>query len=405
MSEQKLELDFDDLFENETKLLMDSSNSEPLKREKRNQEENQEENSLKEESPGKTVELIIGKNASGEPYSSEFEEEEAEPSKKDEGKTEKAPSSNETDESEKDASGSFALAFAKFQVDEGVISDFDEKELLRIEQEEGMQEALKYLLGKQKETIAEEVKKVYAADKEEVEQYFRLKDAGIDPETAQKLVYNQKMYDSITDEELEANDKLREEILFNHYKATTTFSDAKIEKLIKNAFSSGEDVDEAKEALETLRDITKKEIKEAEKRAEEEEKAYREQVKKNQEEFKKMVMDKEEFFEGIKVNKQTKDKVIDMVLKPVAKDQNGNLLNGIWSERAKDPQKFDAYLAYHILTGTFWGKIDAVKKKVKTDTVSELETLWKGKGGSLGGKPVKPSMTSEKDALEQFMKI
>lgn len=406
MSEQKLEMNFDDLFENETKLLVDTNLTENSKKvaKKENPGDDFPEDTGKEESPVKTIEFITGKKLKAEDLSLESEEEEQEETKEN---SERPPSSDGTDEDikKKDASDSFALAFAKFQLDEGVISDFDEKELVEIEEKEGMQEALKYLLNKQKETIAEEVRRMYAADKEEVEQYFKLKDAGVDPETAQRLVYNEKLYDGITQEELENNDTLREKILFDYYKTTTNFSDAKIEKLVKNTFSTGDDLEEAQEALKSLKELNKKEMEEAEKRVEEQEKLYREQVKKNQEDFKKMVLEKDEFFEGIKVNKQTKDKVVDMVLKPVAKDSNGNLLNGIWAERAKDPQKFDAYLAYHILTGTFWGKIDTVKKKVKTDTVSELENLWKNKGGSLGGKTVKPNINSDKEVLEQFMNM
>lgn len=46
---------------------------------------------------------------------------------------EKSPSSKDT----KDASGSFALAFAKFQQEEGVISEFNEEELNKVIAEEG----------------------------------------------------------------------------------------------------------------------------------------------------------------------------------------------------------------------------------------------------------------------------
>jgi len=412
MSKEQIELNFDELFSSGSELLF--SDEQPKGGSNKTEGDEAGQDSVKEVNNKKEIKLVLGESPEdlledSDLFSEDAEDEEQGKTKKKEEKkpsgeaeeTQKSPSSDEIDDA---ASGSFALAFAKFQLDEGVISDVNEEELLQVEKEEGLNGALKYLLEKQRETIFEEAKKIYAADREEVEEYFKLKDAGIDPETAQKLMYDRKTFSNITEEQLEEDDNLREKILYEHYKRTTTFSDAKIKKLIENSFNSGDDIEEAKEALNELKKINAKEIEEAKKRVEEEERQYREQIKQAQENFKEFVMKQDEFLEGIKVNKQTKEKIIDMVLRPAAKDANGNVLNAIWAARSQDPQKFDAYLAYHLLTGTFWGKTDKIKKQVKTDKVTELERLWATKGGALNGSPTGSSGSSGKELIEKLFK-
>jgi len=103
------------------------------------------------------------------------------------------------------------------------------------------------------------------------------------------------------------------------------------------------------------------------------------------------------------VNKPTKDKIIKMILEPAAKDANGNALNGVWAERAKDPKKFDAYLAYHLLQGTFYGNMKSIEKKVKTDVTTDFEEKLRNKNQLLGGKTSKT--TKDTSVLDEFFKI
>jgi len=311
---------------------------------------------------------------------------------------EKSPSSKDT----KDASGSFALAFAKFQQEEGVISELNEEELTKVIEEEGEVGALKYLLEIQRNAIYEEAKSVYSADQAALKEYFEMRDADVDEELAKELAFNKGKFDSITPDKLEEDEKLRKSILTQHYKLTTTFNDTKIKKLVEQSITTGEDIDEAKEALNELKVINEKQIAEAKKQVEVQEKNRLAQVKAYQEEFKKFVYEKDEFFKDMKINKQTKDKLIDMVLKPVEKDANGTPLNAIWAERAKDPKKFDAYVAMHLLNGTFYGDLGKIKTKAKTSAITELEKHLETKNKGLGGKTVSKSAGSS--IMEQFLR-
>ena len=340
----------------------------------------------------KEIEFIVGKKV-------EDTEEIIDDEEDNEGEKKHTPSSKDTE----DASDSFALAFAKFQQEEGVISELDEEEFNKILEEHGEVGALKYLLDLQRESIYEEAKATYSADQEELKEYFELKDSGVDIETARELAFNKKQFTSITEDLLEEDENLRKSILTQHYKATTSFNDAKIKKEIEKTFNSGADIEEAKEALKELKIINEQQIVEAKKQVELQEKKRIEQVKSYQEDFKKFVYEKDEFFKDSKINKQTKDKIIDMVLKPATKDVNGNPINAVWAERAKDPKKFDAYLAAHLLNGTFYGDLSKVKTKAKTAAVTELERQLEHKSNKLGGKTV--SKTTDMGAIEEFLRF
>ena len=385
--------DFSDLLGDNAKLIQGGSTEQIV-------DSTETESSLEQEikQPKSTlgnIEFVVGKN----PEIKDDEDEEIVDETEDDSDEDKNTfSSDDT----KDASGSFALALAKFQQEEGVISEFDEEQLNKIVAEEGEVGALRYLLELQKEAIYEEAKATYAADQAELKEYFDLKDAGVDLETARELAFNKKQFTSITEDSLEEDENLRKSILTQHYKATTSFNDAKIKKEIEKTFNSGADIEEAKDALKELKVLNEKQIVEAKKQVELQEKKRAEQVKSYQEDFKKFVYEKDEFFKDNKINKQTKDKIIDMVLKPAATDANGNALNAVWAERAKDPKKFDAYIAMHILNGTLYGDLGKIKTKAKTSAVTELERQLESKNKHKSGKTV--TRTTETSVFEQFLR-
>ena len=390
----ELDLDFSELFSDDAKLVLDDDTSDTDEIENADDAESSlnDVDDIEEKGNKKKIEFTRGTD-DVEAGDDDTEEDiiDAEIN---------TPSSKNND----DSSGSFALAFAKFQQDEGVIPDLNEEELNKIINESGEIEALRYLLNKQRDYIYEDAKSIYAADKEELKAYFELKDAGVDSELAKKLAHNKKQFATATDEDVEEDEDFRREILTSYFKETTSFSESRIKKQVDNIFNVGDDIDEAIDALAELKIINARQIEEAKKEEIKKEESYRESIKQAQENFKNFVLEQDEFIKGIKVNKPTKEKIIKMVLEPAAKDVNGNPLSGVWAERAKDPQRFDAYLAYHIVNGTFWGNLDKIKSKVKTDVTTKFEEALRVKGQSLGGKV---SRTTDKNAslLEDFLNM
>lgn len=309
------------------------------------------------------------------------------------------PSSQQT---EGKTSGSFALAFAEFQRDEGIISDFDAEALAKAEEEEGEVGALRYLLNRQAEAIRAEAQSIYAEDKEEITEYFRLKDLGVDTETAKELAYGKKRWEQASDDDLELDIDFRREVLVEHFKATTKFGEARIERMVDALFNSGEDLEEASHALKDLKRINEEKRVQAEQAVKAQEKAYKEGIKSAQEDFKNSVMETEEYIKGLKVTTRQKNQIINMVLEPAGKDGQGNPINGIWAERAKDPKKFDALLAYHLINGTFYGDMKSIKSKIKTDVTSEFEERLRSRGDTITGR-TKKSPKVDTSVIDQFL--
>lgn len=309
------------------------------------------------------------------------------------------PSSQQT---EGKTSGSFALAFAEFQRDEGIIPDFDAEALAKAEEEEGEVGALRYLLNRQAEAIRAEAQSIYAEDKEEITEYFRLKDLGVDTETAKELAYGKKRWEQASDDDLELDSDFRREVLVEHFKATTKFEEARIERMVDALFNSGEDLEEASHALKDLKRINEEKRVQAEQAVKAQEKAYKEGIKSAREDFKNSVMETEEYIKGLKVTTRQKNQIINMVLEPAGKDSQGNPINGIWAERAKDPKKFDALLAYHLINGTFYGDMKSIKSKIKTDVTSEFEERLRSRGDTITGR-TKKSPKVDTSVIDQFL--
>ena len=388
MSKEALDIDFDSLFGQGVEYEVGGSPGES------STPENVGGNMPPAEETEDKVEFIVG-----EPPELEGEEKEKEEEKEVsmQGDEKEAPPSDDIDD-KKDASGSFALAFAKFQQDEGVISEFDEEELAKIVEEEGETGAMKYLLELSKDKIYEEAKEVYGGDKEELLEYFKLKDAGVDGEVAKELVFQKSNLDKLSKEGLEGEDKeaLRRDILTQHLKLTTRFTDKKIKETIEDWVSLGKDEAEAAEALEELKVLNKQQLEAAEAQVKEQEKAKMEAVNKYKTELKDYIYGLTEIIEGQKINKPTQQKMEKLLLEPV-KDIHGNVTNGLWAERAKDPKKFDAHLSYLLTSGLFYGKTDVIKKTTKTKVLNEFEEALKAKGSGVKGKPTGGNKADEFD--------
>lgn len=352
--------------------------------------------------PGNEVEFVEGGEyeETSDPSTEEKEKDEDVQGKEKstDAQEENAPSPTDTDDPE-DASDSFALTYARFQKEEGLLPDFDEEEFSDLVKEKGETEGMKYLAQKQYDYAAEEARRMYAEDKEELEEYFKLKDLGVDADKAKELAYSKAKFEGIDENALEEDEELQKSILTQFYKYTTRYSDKKIAKEIEKSFTLGENAEEAKEALETVKEYTKEQIKAEENSIKERDRQETEKVKKYTEDMKNLIYSTSEILEGQKINKQTQKKLEDMILKPAAKTDQGVPVNAIWAERIKNPQKFDLTLAYLINTGIFEGKLDKVKTKEKTKVITDFEKALRKKGGT---NPGRANLDAGRDGMDNM---
>lgn len=283
----------------------------------------------------------------------------------------------------------FSLLHASLLREQGVISDYDEDELKKILEEKGEDgevEVMSKIIENTINQAREEIKNQY---EEDFKEYTTLLDSGVSDGVAKKLILDRNSINKIDPEALETseNEELRKQVLTAHYKNTTTFNDAKIEKLVKNLVESGEDIDEAKEALNSLKErnatLIKQEIANAKKAKEDEEKRQAETISS----YKTAIQNKESIVEGTKLTKKEKSDIESMIFTPI-KTEDGRVTSALWLEREKDPVNFDIWLAYAIKNNMHKGGIpERAKTKIVTDTSQKLKDAIKNRSNKGGFNP------------------
>jgi len=296
------------------------------------------------------------------------------------------PASDNTNENSSEAP--FTVIFAKDLMKQGLLSSFDEEEFANKTKELGEAGALRDL-------IKTEIDLNINTAKEDLDEgfksYLTLLEGGFSQEDAASLSSLQKQFNSIKPEELEneENEALRKKVLTDYFKLTTQMPDSKIDKVVQRSLDLGEDVEDSKEYLDAIKDMLKKQIVTQEEENKNNLKISEQKRLKSLDDLKETINSISEIIPGQIINKQTKDKMYEAIIKPV-EDKQGRKTNALWAKRAEDPMHFDSRLAYLLETGFFekdkpWNKIKSVKT---TKEVSDLEKyLSSSKNtGSISGR-------------------
>lgn len=184
---------------------------------------------------------------------------------------------------------------------------------------------------------------------------------------------------SISDDEIKENVELRQTIITEAYKAQGMSAD-KAQKLAKRAFDAGEDLEEAMESHQFLKQQMEAEYENRLKMEQEQRRQYEAEAKQRIEDIKKTVFDeKNEIIKGAPVTKNIRTKVYESMTNVAGHDEQGRPYNQIMQARMEDPTKFE--IALHtafVLTNGFKDMSKLVQKS-KSDAVSELDkTLRSG---------------------------
>jgi hypothetical protein len=292
----------------------------------------------------------------------------------------KAPASPKTTETSSDAP--FTVIFARDLVAQGLLSSFNEEEFLENSKELGEAEALRALIKGEIDANTNAIKSDLDAGYQE---YLSLVGKGVAPETAGNLLELKDRFEKIKPDELDKEDNgdLRKQILVDYFKLTTSMSDAKINKLVQNSVDMGDDVEDSKEYLGIINKLVKDQISEEQQVAERNAALQRDEQKRKTDALRDDINALDEIIPGVGINKQTKVKMFDTLIKPVT-DTQGRTTNALWAKRSEDPMTFDMKLSYLLETGFFekgktWTK--AAQAKV-TKEVSNLEKVLKDKSNT-----------------------
>lgn len=284
---------------------------------------------------------------------------------------EEEPSDKEPDESLPKLYSSLARALK----DEGFFSDLVLEENEVIDSFDKLGDKIKQANNKAiKDALGfglEEVNGLTDLQKE----YLHALKAGITPERFVESKQDELVIDSLTDAQLADDEELRKEIITRSY-MSKGLSEDKAKRLAQTHVDLAEDLEEAKAA----RDEMKAAIVAQQKNEIEQQSRLREDQQKQYQEYE--VALKKQFFETEKVGeifdvpRQLKDKMFESISKPVAKTEDGTLVNAITKYQMENPIDFQHKLAWFYSITDGFKKFDSfITKKATSAAARQLESV------------------------------
>lgn len=321
----------------------------------------------------------------------------------DEGEDQNAPKGKTEKNASPDSSSSSPyLAFAKVLYEGGALTQLDEEEFLEIAEKEG---ELAAIVEFNKRTISDIVQMEF--DKLPPD-YKRLIDAarrGVPLKDAFEIKTSETELSKITEKNLEEDEDLAKDIIRKSYKIRG-FDNEETEQEIKDAEEINKLGPKAKAALKHLVGYNKQREKEASERAERDAAKAEERRLNSLKQIKSTVENMDKVLPGVKLSKVESERLYSILTEPAGHDPNsGAVLNEIWMERAKSPEKFDAIMAYMYSKGVFSGKMDSFVKKAKSEAISQLDTLIKSGVSLKGGKPVTHAPNPKKEEIAKSLSV
>ena len=292
-----------------------------------------------------------------------FDESESVGSEKVDTKGKESTSSKETGASPKT---NFYSSIASALKEEGILSDLDDETLSKIESPEDFAEAMEAQLKAQ---FDERQKRIDEALQ-----------VGIEPDEIRKYegtisYLNTITEDAIIDESAEG-EKLRKQLIFQDF-LNRGFSKERAQRETQKSISSGSDVEDAKEALASNKEYFKQEYDNIIAEAREAEEAEKARLKKEAADLKKSILEDKEVFEGLELDKTTREKVYNSISKPVYRDpETGEYLTAVQKyERDNRPDFLKKLGVLFTLTDGFTNLDKLVKPTAKKQVRKSLREL------------------------------
>lgn len=278
------------------------------------------------------------------------------------GKEEETPDSNKDGSS---PNSSFYYSIASALVEDGVLPDLDEEFVKGIKSPEDLAEAI----DKQVEARLDEAqKRINAAlnadiEPDEIRQYEAV------------LGNLSKITEEAIKDETEKGENLRKQLIFQDL-INRGFSKERAAREVKKSFDSGSDIEDAKDALESNRSYFKQQYDDLIKEGQEEAEKEKKRIKKEAQDLKKQMLEDKEIFEGVTMDKATRQKAYDNIAKPVYKTEDGEYLTAVQKYESENPVEFRKKLGViFTLTNGFKDLDMLVKGKVKKEVKNSLREL------------------------------
>ena len=224
----------------------------------------------------------------------------------------------------------FFSSVAKAFAEEGIFPDLNEDEIANINTAESFREIIDKQIQSQ---LSERQKRADEA-----------LNAGLEPDDIRKyentLSYLEEVTDNKLEEETTEGEELRKRLIYQDY-INRGFSQERATKEVKRSIDSGNDIEDAKEALNSNKEYFKSQYDKLLNDAKEEQKKYEQERKNQSEQLKKSIIEEKKVFGDIEVDKPTRQRIFDNLSKPIYKDEEtGTYMTALQKYQHDNPNEF-----------------------------------------------------------------
>lgn len=252
----------------------------------------------------------------------------------------------------------FFSSIAKAFAEEGIFPDLNEDEVANIKTAESFRE----LIDKQIQSQLDEKQR-------RIDEALNV---GIEPDDIRKyentLAYLNDVSEDKLKEETSEGEELRKRLIYQDY-INRGFSQERATREVKRSIDSGNDIEDAKEALNSNKDYFKSKYDELRNNAKEELKKYEQERKNQAEQLRKSIIEEKKVFGDIEVDRNTRQRIFDNLSKPVYKDEEtGNYMTALQKYQHDNPNEFIKNVStIFTLTDGFKNLNKLVKSKVNKE--------------------------------------
>ena len=227
-------------------------------------------------------------------------------------------------------SKNFFSSIAKAFEEEGIFPDLNEEEVANIKTAESFRE----LIDKQIQSQLDEKQK-------RIDEALNV---GIEPDDIRKYENTLSYLDEVSEdkltEETTEGEELRKRLIYQDY-INRGFSQERATKEVKRSIDSGNDIEDAKEALNSNKEYFKSQYDKLLNDAKEEQKKYEQERKNQAEQLKKSIIEEKKVFGDIEVDKPTRQRIFDNLSKPIYKDEEtGTYMTALQKYQHDNPNEF-----------------------------------------------------------------
>lgn len=306
-----------------------------------------------------------------------FEDSESVGSGKDNQEKEENTTSNKGGTSPKT---NFYSSIASALKDEGILPDLEDDVVNNIKEASDFADAIE--------------KQIQARFDERQKRIDDALNANVEPDEIRQYEQTLSYLDSIKEdnikEESDNGENLRKKLIYQDF-INRGYSKERALREVKKSFDSGTDIDDAKEALVSNKEFFNNQYQTIIKNAQDEIEQQQEQQKQQAIQLKKSMLEDKEIFEGITLDKVTRQKAFDNITKPIYKTEDGMYLTAIQKYQMDNPVEFRKYLSVlFTMTDGFKSLDKVIKGKVNKEvkqSLRELEHKLSNSSRSSNGNP------------------